>query len=137
LLVVLWLIGVLFIFTMAATMLMRPGRISLDLHHEFAGAHAAADGALVKALANLNTGKAGDVAEVTQQAVVRGVAPNDTANTLEILATGKVRSQTPVENAPAREAWSLVRVRVLAVKDSTGVWRVAEYRVVESVRQTK
>jgi hypothetical protein len=141
LLIVLWLIGLLFVFVLAATLLMRPAGAALDLHHDFARAHCAADSALQKALANLNAGRlegqagfADGNGELRESAVVRPPAGPDT-KALEVTATGKARSRTPLESALPGQAWANVCLRAVVKQDGAGVWRVAAYKVAESSRE--
>lgn len=140
LLLVLWLMAPLFLLAFAATVLLRPASLRLDLHHEFARAQGVADGALQKALANLAAGKAADFGKVLDNgdaweiASARPVPGQDATHTLEISVTGKVRSRAPLEAVAPAQAWATVSLRALARKKG-GLWGVAEYVIVESSRE--
>ena len=141
LLMTLWVVVLLVMLAFAATILLRPASSALDLHHEFAQAQAAADGALQKALASLDAGTPPAFAkvldgnpEVWEIAAVQPLPNADATKALQLTVTGKVRSTARVENMPQALAWATVRLRVIA-RRAGGTWRVSEYEVADSVRE--
>ncbi|MCY3020426.1 MAG: hypothetical protein NTW87_15510 [Planctomycetota bacterium] len=146
--IVIVLVGLLLLFALTGTILLRPAGTHLDLHHEFARAQSIADGALQKALANLDAGKAADFAKVLDTSAdaweIVAVSPpaasgpvGKDAATMELTATGKVRSLAPVDAQTPGRAWATVRCRARVRKDAAGVWRVVDYSIIDSLRETE
>lgn len=111
----------------AATMLVRPVGMKLDIHLDSARAHSTAEDALQEALASLDAGRPAPFARDDGAGRSVEVSAEEVKEGMRLTVTAKLRSDAPGVAPAGSQAWMEACLRVRARKDSRGIWRVLEF----------